>query len=243
MTAPDKKGEKIFKGCLAGTQGIHDNTYLPIYNGCQASHESQIKKALAFLNLYGGKSGRWPFAIPPFPDSFNPQTSTEVLLLAVYLPDDGKKSGLQRTFEAWWDFILTPASYTKSSWPEYNKNSDYLRMASDVNQHRPGVRWVAFDPEANLGVPPSTCWENSMTGNLATAEVLMAVAQFTSWPASWGYRGSSFPTMSGYMVCLEGIWWYAPYLRRSKAYRSLLLDLTRADVAPAICSSPVVREC
>jgi len=205
-----------------------------------SSVDAQIEKVSAFLELHGGQEGFMPTDIPAVPD-FTPRTKTEVLLLTVMLPDKGRVKGVRRTFDAWWDFIVPPAGLTKWRWEELKSDSKHLRLARD--EHKPGIRWVAFDPNAHQGKSPKQALEHVITHGttLANAEVLMAVALFPEWVSSWNGGDSPYPNMSGYQFYWDTGWSVVPYLYRDVS--KLKLAAHDAGYAYSYWSSPVVRGC
>jgi len=244
-----KSGGLSIEAALAGTQGILDGLYptQPVYQSpdwYDASPERQIEKTSAFLELHGGQEGFRPSDIPAVPTNFIPRTKTEVLLLAVYLPDKGRVKGFRRTFDAWWDFIVPPAGLTKWRWEELKSDSKHLRLAPGV-EYKPGIRWVAFDPNAYQGKSPKDALAQSANDGttLAHAEVLMVAAQFPSWASSWNGGNSPYPNMSALQFYWDTDWSRVPYLGRGGGSRQLKLSADWADFADSRWSSPVVREC
>jgi len=207
-----------------------------------SSVDAQIERVSAFLELHGGQEGFRSSDIPAVPN-FTPRTKTEVLLLTVMLPDKGSVKGVHRTFDAWWDFIVPPAGLTKWRWEELKSDSKHLRLARD--EHKPGIRWVAFDPYAHQGKSPKQALEHVIVHGttLANAEVLMAMAFFPEWVASWDGGKSPYPNMSGYQFYLVADWSDVPSLNRWVGYRQLELSANWAGNAHGLWSSPVVREC
>ena len=202
----------------------------------------QINGVSDFLERYGdGQDGFRPTDIPPVPDDFIPRTETEVLLLAVYLPDGDRVKGLRRTFDSWWNFIVPPAGLSNWRWEGLKSATKHLRLAKGV-EYRPGIRWVAFDPNAYRGKSPKDALAQSATDGttLAHAEVLMVAALFPEWVFSWNEK-SPFPNMSAPQLYYEGQWSGVPYLDRSGS--KLRLDARDAGDASSDWSSPVVREC
>jgi hypothetical protein len=245
-----KSGGLSIEAALAGTQGILDGLYptQPVYQSpdwYDASPERQIEKASVFLDLYGGgQEGFLPSDIPAAP-SFTSRTKTEVLLLTVMLPDKGRVKGLQRTFDAWWDFIVPPVGLTKWRWEELKSDSKHLRLASGI-KYVPGIRWVAFDPNAYQGKSPKDALAQSVNDGttLAHAEVLMAAAQFPGWVSSWNGGKSPYPNMSALQFYWDADWSSVVlYLYRLDGSRQLKLDASWADGAGSHWLSPVVREC
>jgi len=227
-------------------QGIIQDKSTPLITtpSWYSSVNAQIYKVSAFLELHGRQQGFAPSDIPAAPN-FIPRTKTEVLLLAVYLPDKGGVKGFRRTFEEWWYFIDPPVGLTKWRWEVLKSDSKHLRLASGID-YKPGIRWVAFDPNAYRGKSPKEALVLSASADsttLAHAEVLMAAAMFPKWVSSWNGGKSPYPNMSGLQFYLSTDWSNTPCLGRWDDDSQLKLDADDADYAASGSSSPVVREC
>ncbi len=210
------------------------------------SVEAQIEMVSAFLELHGGQEGFTTTDIPAVPD-FTARTTTEVLLLAVYLPDKGRIKGFRRTFDAWWDFLVPPIGLTKDRSNHVNSDSKHLRLLPTV-KYVPGIRWVAFDPYTYKRTSPNDALSQAaiVGETLAHTEVLMAAAQFPEWASTWNIGKSPFPNMSTLQLCVDSAWSHVPCLDRWGGYkplRRLLLRPIDAGSLRATSSSPVVREC
>ena len=240
-----KDGSLSIENALAGTQGVLDGIYpTPSIHSLPSWYvqpSQQIECVKEFLANYGGGSGFTPADIPSVPTNFTPRTPTEVLMLAVYLPDKGKTKGVQRTFDSLWDFVKTPTGYTKWRWDQLKSDSKHLRLLEGI-EHRPGIRWVAFDPNANHGKSPQSCWDNlDVASTLAGPEVLMALAHFPMWAASWNGNKSPYPNLAGYQFYWEAAWGRCPCVYRYGGDRRLGLDADSADDAHDGWASPSVR--
>ena len=246
------------------------STAPPWYLSPDIKPNAQIKKASDFLELHGGKKkGYRPSDIPPCP-YFTPRTEKEVLLLTVMLPSKGCVKGFRRTFDSWWDFIVPPTGLTKWRWEELKSNSKRLRLAKGI-EYKPGIRWVAFDPNTYQANSTKQALALSLNDDntLAHAEVLMAAAMFPDWVNSWDGRESPYPLLSGLQFYRNPSWslawlvmafrrWLAgsglqfyrnpswsmvPDLRRWLPGSQIRLDAVNADSGSSDYSSPVVREC
>lgn len=189
---------------------------------------------------------QWGFSesdFPSVPEDFRPRTDTEVLLLVVYLPKRGKQSGPQRTFDELWQLTEAPNGYTKWRWEELKSDSEHLRLAPGYD-HIPGIRWVAFDPNAYRGKSPKTALQ-SLSGDtrLAGTEVLMAALLFPGWASSWNGTDSPCPNLSGLQFYWNTDWSDVPCLSRWDDYRQLGLSANWADNADSGWASPSVRKC
>lgn len=221
------------------------STAPPWYLSPDIEPNAQIKKVSDFLELHGGKKkGYRPSDIPAVP-YFMPRTKKEVLLLTVMLPYKGRVKGICRTFDSWWDFIVPPTGLTKWRWEELKSNSKRLRLAKGI-EYKPGIRWVAFDPDAYQAKSPKQALALSLNdeNTPAHAEVLMAAAMFPDWVNSWDGRESPYPLLSGFQFYRNPGWSMVPDLRRWLPESQIRLDAVNADSGSSDYSSPVVRrEC
>lgn len=157
-----------------------------------------------------------PSAIPAAPRSFTQRTPTEVPLLAAYFPKKSFHTGLERTFDIWWNHITPPADFPKYRDRDLESDGNHLRLAPH-HVHVPGIRWVAFDHRGYTWSPESALGLAIEKGRrLAGTEVLMAATLFPQWISSWRGDGSApFPQMSG-LQCYnkrESSWSDVPCLR------------------------------
>jgi len=220
---------------------LHEPPHYPL-PAWYVQPSQQIERVKEFLANYGGSNGFTPADIPSVPTNFVPRTPTDVLMLAVYLPNSRTK-GITRTFESWWDFVKTPTGYSKWRWDQLKSDSKHLRLLEGI-EHRPGIRWVAFDPNANHGKSPQSCWDNpDVAPTLAGPEVLMALAHFPMWAASWNGNKSPYSNMAGYQFKWETAWCDCPYVNRRDDDRQLKLNARSAVNANDRWASPSVREC
>lgn len=174
---------------------------------------------------------------------FEKKTPTEVLMLAAYFDRNGEISAVQRTFDVWYNFVVPPAGYSKRRWSKVKSDPNHLRLLPII-EHRPGVRWVVFDPNANSNESPVSCWEKpDIAINLAHAEVLMAATLFPKWASSCDGSQWLYPNLAGYQFKWENGDWTGLMcpdewqdLRCSKLY-TYWLNESREE-----WSSPSVRD-
>ena len=250
-----RNGGLSIDSALAGTQGILDGIY-PIKTfeyqppGWYVGPESQAKRVQQLLDRTG-----CVVTIPEPPAKFKQRTSTEVLMLVAYLSCDNlhAMAGVERTNKVWWDFIVPPKGHTKDRWEELKTDPGHLRLITDetnpdeIKKHHSGVRWVAFDPNANQGKSPRSCWNDpEVAPKLASAEVLMAVALFPKWALSWNGASSLHPNMSGYQF-FDGRDWnmtlcITPLVTPWVESTRLKLNVNLANSSQDSWSNPTVRE-
>lgn len=246
------KAESLsIEDALAATQGILDGIY-PLKPDVVAvsstqpswyvSPEQQLERVMQLNRQLGLDFLVSDF--PSIPENFTPRTPTEVLMLAVYLPDKGRQKGLQRTFDELWNLIEAPDGYTKCRWDKLKSDSKHLRQAPGYD-YTPGIRWVAFDPNAYRGLSPEAALEQSKVDGLQLAgiEVLMAALLFQTWATSWNGDSSPYPNLSALQFYWDTDWSHVPYFSRWDVGREVDLHVYRADDAHDRWSSPVAREC
>lgn len=242
-------GTRNFPDVCKALQNIVEGKLVPVplivtTPSWQTLVDMQIEKVSAFLELHGGgQEGFRASDIPAVPD-FTPRTKTERLLLAVYLPNKVHAKGLRRTFDAWWDFIVPPIGLTMHRCDELRINSKRLRLASGI-EYKPGIRWVAFDPNTYQGKSPKDALAQSAIDGttLAHAEVLMAAAMFPEWVSSWNGGKSPYPNMSALQFHWNTHWSLVPFFHRWDDGSRLDLLTLWNDRADALWSSPTVWEC
>lgn len=149
----------------------------------------QIGAVVAFLKRFGGEDGFTPEDIPELPESITQEPGTEEIpLLAVYLPDNDKEDGLNRTLKAWFWSIGVPNGCIRA-YSGWHLSDSQIRLQPD-HLHEPGIRWVMFNPYAYAELRPqdalTRAWSEKKT--LAGTEVLMAAAIFTRWKEFWLLR-------------------------------------------------------
>ena len=187
------RGSELFaEDAITGTKGILDHTYPNNLRRHQfipdwwLEPEQQIEKVQAFLD----RNGMFR-TIPPAP-YFRQLTLFEVLMLAVYMPAYMGVDGVQRTRDAWSSFIVPPKGCVKHVWDEFSSDSNHLRLLGGI-KHRPDIRWIVIDLNANMDMSPKSCWNNpQIASRLASVEVLMAAAIFDKWQPNCNLAGYQF---------------------------------------------------
>ncbi|MEP7205190.1 MAG: hypothetical protein ABI716_03290 [Candidatus Saccharibacteria bacterium] len=207
------------------------------------SPEGQIDRIITFLGLYGDGQGFLATDIPPIPD-FIPQTPSEVLLLTVILPDKDGVAGTQLTHDAWWNFVRLPDGFAKRRpqirWGTISEPL-FMKLVPGI-RHLPGIKWVAFDPVAHRDKSPGWLRQKpARVVTLAHAEVLMAMALFPDWIATWNGQDSPYPVMSGYMFNDGVSWGNVPGVWGDYRSRVIRLDIIPDYTIPRGSSSPAVR--
>lgn len=191
----------------------------------------------------------WGFADSDFPvviPDFTPSQTLEVLVLAVYLPDEGKGRkqvpGYVRTANELWQ-IAREGQPNWWQWDELKLDADHLRLLDGVT-HTPGIRWVALDLGAHWNAKDGVRPRDVRGENSAHAEILAAAAHFPQWVQAMDGEKVPYAWLPGYQVTIPGdeAWTDVPILdwdRISRgAYLSADWDVDR-DWRYAV---PVVRE-
>lgn len=181
---------------------------------------------------------------PDVPKGLGP-TGGKVPLLAIYLPDKDGKTGLERTFETYYD--LTGIGHSLEF--ELKSDPDHLRAIPDYD-YKPGIRWVWLDPGAYHGLSPMDALLAAKCDKvyLAGLEVLMAVYHFPKWAAHWNGTTVPYPWLAGLQFWSEDVgnaWSDVPYLRSDACYGSrpqLALDMDWRDQVHRRLCSPAITE-
>ncbi len=167
---------------------------------------------------------RWPNAVLPQPPvNFEPQTTTEVLLLHV-----------PGSFDDLWVNVVAPTGCAKRRWAGFG--AKYLRFSPNKRVYAKPV-WLGFDPEHGRGRRCSQLWGQP---NLAAGEVLSALTQFPDWSLSW-FEGASAPFLSGYQYEYKLEWTSVPHIMRVNGFLELTAYIGDSDSYR--WASPSVREC
>ena len=151
----------------------------------------------------------WEFADSDFPveiPDFTPTKPLEVLVLAVYLPDEGKGRktvpGYVRTANELWQISrnLQPNWW---QWDELKLDEHHLRLLSEV-EYKPGIRWVALDLGAHWNAHDGVRPRDVRGENSAHAEVLAATAHFPQWIQAMDGEKVPYAWLPGYRVSIPG---------------------------------------
>ena len=242
-----KNGGLSVEAALAATQGTLDGIYptQPVYAppSWYVSPEQQLERVRQ-LNAEHG----WGFADADFPAI--PSVTlhgTEVLLLAVGLPDKGKVSGVQRTFDEHVAVIrqqLEGSSRSFWQWDGLKSDPQHLQLQSRV--HETGLTWVVYDYAAHhdpkKGHIVKDLWKPCSV-ELAASEVLSALVLFPEYGPSMDGDKTPYANLPGYQVLYDSDWSRCPYVDWWSGDRRLYLGASWADNRYCGYASPVVREC
>lgn len=197
---------------LLSAQIIFDNALKTfyVYPSWWLSYKHQMIRTMKLLEKYGSGDEFAPYVMPAPPDKFVPLTMYEIPLLIVILPDRNGIYSVQRTFDAYRDSIRFDRYGDDVNYDKYrdNVNSDptNLRLVPGI-ENKPGIYWVAFDPNANKAQCPKQYWANNLSvTHLAHVHVLAAVMLFTDWLKMWDRGTLLFPTLPGYQSYHDGKW-------------------------------------
>jgi hypothetical protein len=256
-----KNGGLTIVEALAGTQAILDKKttevsspppgFYPRPTTWCTSPEEQIQKVLELLEQHPD----WGFTaedVPLYVPAGSFATRTEVDLLAIYLPKKGKIGGVQRTFDELYGCIQAPTGFTKYSWPEFKSDAEHLRLL-DGRKHRPGIRWVAFDPFANWiwGLPNGhkveDLWATGANAgnNFAASEVLNALLLCPDLLDRMDGQNFPYFDLAGYQYnwgLAEKAWSCSPSFGRWDGGLRVELNINRIRDTRVCYSAPTVRE-
>lgn len=134
--------------------------------------------------LQANTEHQWGFVKSDFPAA--PEGPTKFWLLEINLPGKGKKAGLQRTVDEFYELIDLPRGYVKQHARDFRTDSDCLRLAPGY-KHRRGIRWVELDLDAYPGMSSTQAlMQSKLDGvQLIGAGAFAAVWQFPEWISSW----------------------------------------------------------
>lgn len=142
-------------------------------------------------------------------------------VIVVYLPDQGKTSGIQRTFEELWDIA---SSIQPGKWRYDSLKSDkkHLRLLDGI-EHTPGIRRVTLDLGANWDTTNGIRPIDVRGTDSVHAEVLAAAAHFPDWIQAMDGERVPYVWMPGYQVTIPGheAWRGLPYLYWGSAGRKV----------------------
>jgi hypothetical protein len=168
----------------------------------------------------------------------------EVLLLCVYLPTKGRKSGLYRTIDELWDAYEAPSRYIKRRWSELKAEPKLVRQAPGYT-YTPGIRWVVFNPNSYHGKSPEQALELAKQDNvqLAGVEGLMANLLFPAWATSWNGTSGPYPWLTGLQYKDQADWSLSLCFYRWDDDRQVNFSAHWSDFVFSVFGSPSFREC
>ena len=210
-----------------------------------------LETQLANVRRWNGIRG-WGFTEADF-DSVDltpiEHSGLVVDVIAVYLPNQGKTSGIQWTFEELW-FIAS--SHQPSGWrlPELKSDHKHLRLLDGI-EHVPGIRRVTVDLGANWklanGIISPMDVRNHYLAHveaLTHAEVLAAAAHFPKWVKAMDGEHIPYVWMPGYQVTpsRDENWRYVPGLGWSSDTHQISLNTNREYDRGWFWACPVLIE-
>jgi hypothetical protein len=144
-------------------------------------------------------------------------------VIVVYLPDQGKTSGIQRTFEELWYIAsrLQPGKW-RHEW--LNSGPKHLRLLEGI-EHKPGIRRVTIDLAANWDCQNGIRPMDVRGSDSVHAEALAAAAHFPDWIRAMDGERVPYARMPGYQVMIPGreAWRGVPDLRWSSVSPEVVL--------------------
>lgn len=167
-------------------------------------------------------------------------TGLVVDVIVVYLPDKGKTSGIQRTFEELWDIASSIQPY---NWRYESLKSDpkHLRLLDGI-EHTPGIRRVTLDLGANWDTTNGIRPVDVRGKDSVHAEALAAAAHFPGWVQAMDVERVPYVWLPGYQVTLPGgeAWRLVPYLNWDSVYGKVNLSAHWDDYRNYSWACPVV---
>jgi hypothetical protein len=163
-------------------------------------------------------------------------------VIAVYLPGQGKTSGVQRTFEELWD-IASSVQPHKWRYRALKSDPKHLRLLNGI-EHTPGIRRVTLDLGAywdtTNGIRPvDVCGKDS-----AHAEILAAAAHFPDWVRAMDGERVPNVWLPGYQATMtipsDEVWGGVPSLYWRSAGREVGLSAFWDDCRRYYSACPVV---
>lgn len=191
----------------------------------------------------------WGFSDSDFPGEipdFTPSQSLEVLVLAVYLPDEGKGRkqvpGYVRTASELWQ-IAREGQPNWWQWDGLKLDSDHLRLLPEVT-HTPSIRWVALDLGAHWNAKDGVRPRDVRGENSAHTEILASAAHFPQWIQSMDGEKVPYVWLPGYQVTIPGseAWAGLPFLRWDGRRRGVRLSAYWDAYQYWLYAVPVRRE-
>lgn len=137
--------------------------------------------------------------IPKYPLDYvkdESRPTTEVLMLAIYLPDKDGVDGLRRTF----DLFVKELKYrtAEDRWKfdarDFDGSNGVYRLRpyhKDKVKHQPGIRWVEYDPLRHPGVAINFVRHNYAqydSQRLAGVETMQVASMFSGLRRRWTSR-------------------------------------------------------
>lgn len=145
----------------------------------------------------------WGFSNSDFPSSvpdFTPSSLLEVLVLAVYLPDQGHGEGRVPGYIRTARELTAVASAQQPGWYQTVRlDEQRLRLLPGTEaRHTPGLRWVALDLGAHYEPQQGRAVKDVRGADSAHAEVLAAAAHLPDWLRAMDGARVPCADMAGY---------------------------------------------
>jgi hypothetical protein len=163
-------------------------------------------------------------------------------VIAVYLPDEGKTNGIQRTFEELWT-VAKAQQPNAWRWDELKSDKKHLRLLDGI-EHSPGIRRVTIDLGANWDTTNGIRPMDVRGKDSVHAEALAAAAHFPNWVQAMDGERVPYVWMPGYQVTIpgDGAWRRVPDLFWDQFSRLVLLSAYWDDYRYYYWACPVRRE-
>ena len=204
--------------------------------------EDQVEHVLKlnFTQKWGIPKSEFPTRVP----RFEQKTPTELLLLAIGLPDGNGMRSVERTFTEHLSVIRSQLSSRGCDihcWDNLKTDPQHLKLVPGVTS-KSGLQWVVFDYAAHWqseeGHRVSDLWKSRDTANLASSEILSALMLFPEWGLNMNGASAPFPNLSGYRLDRNEI---NLHIEKQSNAASLRLDARFTNYRCYGSASPMVR--
>lgn len=174
--------------------------------------------------------------IPP-----RPKGRLTARVLVFYLPKFEGKSGIERTFNAWWECIMFRH---KASWRAeifQKMNSDQLHLFEEMRHPADGektvLRWETIQLDADPGAVPAEAASSQFS---AHAGVLAAAAFHVRWMTQM--EGGHIPAarIAGYVLKLNPLGLYVVTLGFDRLAKVVMMRCDRQDLALSFATIPKI---
>ncbi len=193
----------------------------------------------------------WGFSDSDFPNDipdFMPSQPLEVLVLSVYLPDQGngrnQVPGYIRTADELWQ-IVRSRQPNWWQWDALHLDAEHLRLLPGTeDSHTPGIRWALLDLGAHWNAKDGVRPRDVRGADSAHAEILAAAAHFPDWVQAMDGEKVPYVWLPGYQVTIPGYdaWTNVPILYWYRRHRKVGLGASWDDDHYWYYALPVRRE-
>lgn len=156
-----------------------------------------------------------------------PMDRLSAVTLVPYLPDKGKMSGVERTFQALWT-VAAREQKSNWRWDGYDHaGPERLRLLSGI-KHQPGLRWEVINLGANRNCKPKDVRNAKDSPH---AGILASAALHPYWVRQMDGVNIPFVFVSGYEVNItdSGSWRNVPHVWFFRSFQQVELYFRWCD--------------